>query len=177
MIKLYHGTIADFDHIDLTKGRGYKDFGKGFYATPDSDQAEKLARKGLRYLKKTRSPEIIAYRYNLIFDDKNAEKSLKIKTFSGPNLEWIRFIVENRKSDTSAHDYDVVIGPTADADTFAIINTYGQELIDSDFDLSLSKFVIQQMHPERLSLQYFFGTVAALQYLSFDQNDKRKVIV
>ncbi len=28
---LYHGTNADIEPIDLTKGLRYKDFGKGFY--------------------------------------------------------------------------------------------------------------------------------------------------
>ena len=33
---LYHGTNADIESIDLTKGLRYKDFGKGFYLTRDS---------------------------------------------------------------------------------------------------------------------------------------------
>lgn len=33
MKPLYHGTIYDFDEIDVSVGKGYKDFGKGFYAT------------------------------------------------------------------------------------------------------------------------------------------------
>ena len=32
---LYHGTNADIEAIDLTKGMRHKDFGKGFYLTPD----------------------------------------------------------------------------------------------------------------------------------------------
>ncbi len=32
---LYHGTNADFDRISLTIGLRYKDFGWGFYLTPD----------------------------------------------------------------------------------------------------------------------------------------------
>ncbi len=31
---LYHGSNADIDCIDLTRGLRYKDFGKGFYLTP-----------------------------------------------------------------------------------------------------------------------------------------------
>lgn len=29
MRDLYHGTVYDIDEIDVTKGKGYKDFGKG----------------------------------------------------------------------------------------------------------------------------------------------------
>ena len=32
---LYHGTNADFDRISLTIGLRHKDFGWGFYLTPD----------------------------------------------------------------------------------------------------------------------------------------------
>ena len=28
---LYHGTISEITEIDVSKGRGNKDFGKGFY--------------------------------------------------------------------------------------------------------------------------------------------------
>ena len=43
MKPLYHGTIYDFDEIDVSAGKGYKDFGKGFYATAVSSHAERLA--------------------------------------------------------------------------------------------------------------------------------------
>ncbi|MCR5424890.1 MAG: DUF3990 domain-containing protein [Bacteroidales bacterium] len=33
-MKLYHGTNADIEAIDLSRGLRYKDFGRGFYATP-----------------------------------------------------------------------------------------------------------------------------------------------
>ena len=43
MKPLYHGTIYDFDEIDVSAGKGYKDFGKGFYATAVPSHAERLA--------------------------------------------------------------------------------------------------------------------------------------
>ena len=33
MKRLYHGSVFDISEIYLTKGRDYKDFEKGFYAT------------------------------------------------------------------------------------------------------------------------------------------------
>jgi hypothetical protein len=42
-ITLYHGTIYEFDIIDVTKGRGNKDFGRGFYASRDIHHAERIA--------------------------------------------------------------------------------------------------------------------------------------
>ena len=44
-MKLYHGTNADIGAIDLNQGLRYKDFGKGFYATPDRKTAIRMAQK------------------------------------------------------------------------------------------------------------------------------------
>ena len=41
MKDLFHGTTADFTEISLQKGKGYKDFGKGFYATAVKSHAER----------------------------------------------------------------------------------------------------------------------------------------
>lgn len=45
---LYHGTNADIESIDLIKGLRYKDFGKGFYLTPDKTTAIRMAQKKAR---------------------------------------------------------------------------------------------------------------------------------
>ena len=47
-MKLYHGSNADIDRIDLTRGLRYKDFGKGFYLTPSRDTAVRMAQKKAR---------------------------------------------------------------------------------------------------------------------------------
>lgn len=36
---LYHGTNKAFDTIDLTKSKPNKDFGQGFYLSPEYSQA------------------------------------------------------------------------------------------------------------------------------------------
>lgn len=45
MRDLYHGTIYDIKEIDVTQGKGYKDFGKGFYATSVKCHADNIARR------------------------------------------------------------------------------------------------------------------------------------
>lgn len=62
---LFHGTNTDIDTIDLSRSLNHKDFGKGFYLTPE--QAAKALQdkyldqqyyfgteKALRYLKKSK---------------------------------------------------------------------------------------------------------------------------
>lgn len=51
-MRLYHGTNIDFDVIDLGKSNKYKDFGQGFYLTDIRSQAEELATKKAKLLKK-----------------------------------------------------------------------------------------------------------------------------
>ena len=38
MKDLFHGTTYDINKIDVTQGKGYKDFGKGFYMGTDRTQ-------------------------------------------------------------------------------------------------------------------------------------------
>ncbi|MCL2232160.1 MAG: DUF3990 domain-containing protein [Treponema sp.] len=40
---LYHGSNHNFDEIDLSKSKDRRDFGKGFYTTTISEQAEDWA--------------------------------------------------------------------------------------------------------------------------------------
>lgn len=50
MRDLFHGTTYDINEIDVMMGKGYKDFGKGFYATPVKSHAENIARRNKRIL-------------------------------------------------------------------------------------------------------------------------------
>ena len=45
---LYHGSNADINRIDFTRGLRHKDFGKGFYLTPARDTAVRMAQKKAR---------------------------------------------------------------------------------------------------------------------------------
>ena len=186
MKKLYHGSLSAFDEIDLSAGKGYKDFGKGFYATAVKKHAERLAirNKGIltkrQKVLKIKNPSlkvepVVAYRYNLLYDENNTE-NLSIKIFTTADAEWLRFIVANRKSSASVHDYDIVIGPTADAQTTTIINEHMEELEESGFGEDVCDKVIAELMPENLPKQYFFGTEEALKTLKFDKI-KRQVIL
>lgn len=161
-------------------GKGYKDFGKGFYATSVKSHAESIARRNKRILEareakilqrnpKYKTKVYLAYRYNLEFDDSCIDdpNNLKIKVFKKADREWVRFILKNRDSDRAMHDYDIVIGPTADENTVTIINSYKEELIATDYAGDVLDALIKELEPENLPKQYFFGTDAAIQKLRF----------
>ena len=56
---LYHGSNQDIVEVDLLKGMSFKDFGRGFYLTPDYDTACRMAKKKARMLKGV--PTVIEY--------------------------------------------------------------------------------------------------------------------
>ena len=181
MKKLYHGSIYEFDVIDVSAGKGYKDFGKGFYATAVPSHAERLAirnksitekRQSLLKNKKGLQP-ITAYRYNLLYSE--GISGLKVKVFKEADKEWLRFILQNRKSDGCIHDYDIVVGPTADAETTTIINEYYDEVEESGYSDEVCEKVIAELKPENLPKQYFLGTQKAADTLRFDKI-KRQVV-
>ena len=178
-IILYHGTIYEFDKIDVAKGKGNKDFGRGFYTSRDSRHAERLAtrnksieeeRFALRGVKKSVTPWLYAYDFDL---DNLA--ALNVKEFASADREWMRFVVLNRESKSKAqeHEYDIVIGPTANDNTRAAIQTVmpltkGQVMTDKAIDT-----LISLIEPENLPRQFFIGTKRAAELLRLIE---RKII-
>ena len=140
-----------------------------------------MQKKGSKY----RAKVYQAYRYNLEFDDScidnpeglNVKVFIKadrewvrfilMKIFNKADREWVRFILENRNSDSSVHDFDIVIGPTADENTVTVINSYKDELEETDYADEVLDALIKELEPENLPKQYFFGTRQALSKLHF----------
>jgi hypothetical protein len=86
-MKLYHGTNADIETIDLTKGLRYKDFGKGFYLTPNRETACRMAQKRARLFGGTAT--LITYE----LDDSALQSDLKVKVFpEKASVEWLLFV-------------------------------------------------------------------------------------
>ena len=108
---LYHGTNADIESIDLTKGLRFKDFGNGFYLTPNRETACRMAQKRARLFGGTAT--LITYE----LDDSALQSDLKVRVFpEKASVEWFLFVDANRdrKSKQPVHDYDIVVGPIAD---------------------------------------------------------------
>jgi len=111
-VMVYHGTTSLFDGIDVAKGKPYKDFGKGFYVTLTYAHAESLARRNKRLelerYERRCDAYVYTYEMNLAsFADFN------VKEFTQADLEWMRFVLANRRSRERAHHYDIIVGPTA----------------------------------------------------------------
>ena len=126
---LYHGSNIEIDKIDLTKCRPFKDFGRGFYTTLLQEQAWAMAKRTVRIYKKG-LPCITEF----FLDDAALEDPrFNIKRFEKPDIEWARFVVNNRNH--TIHDlsvlesntdckYDIVTGPVANDDITALMDIY-----------------------------------------------------
>ncbi|MDR1328888.1 MAG: DUF3990 domain-containing protein [Oscillospiraceae bacterium] len=169
IIKLYHGTIYDFDVIDVNRGKPWKDFGCGFYASRTELQARRLAIRNRSFenallVENGVKPDAQAWVYTFEFDDDNLAK-LNVKEFTEPNEEWVRFVVKNRSSRKRRHDYDIVIGPTANDDTNVVVQAFMNRIYgDTNSDKAIQTF-LDNILPERLPYQVFFGTQRAADLL------------
>ena len=86
--------------------------------------------------------------------------SLKILRFKEPDSEWLNFVAANRKSKDTKGDWDIVIGPVANDQTFPTILLYLDGYLDAEN-------AIRQLLPQKLKDQYTFKTEKALSLLKF----------
>ena len=138
---LYHGTNADIESIDLTKGLRFKDFGNGFYLTPNRETACRMAQKRARLFGGT--------------------SDLKVRVFpEKASVEWLLFVDANRdrKSQQPVHDYDIVVGPIADDGVVLQLTNYREGIYSPEEAARL-------LQDRYLDQQYYFGTERALNYL------------
>ncbi len=141
---IYHGSYCKVEEPKIVEGKYTKDFGKGFYCTILSEQAEKWARK-------YDTPIINMYEYN-------EDNTLKIKNFTVMTEEWLDFIINSRRGKT--HNYDIVIGAMADDQVYNYITDLIDGVITREAFWELAKF----RHPTH---QIAFCTEKSLKCIVF----------
>ena len=152
---LYHGTNADFERISLTIGLRYKDFGHGFYATPDRQTAIRMAQKRARLFGGV--PTLITFE----LDEAALTSDLKVKVFPEKAcVEWLLFVDANRerKNTEPIHDYDIVIGPIANDGVVLQLTNYREGIYSPEEAARL-------LQDRYLDQQYYFGTEHAVRFL------------
>jgi hypothetical protein len=152
---LFHGTNEDIKIIDLTKGLRHKDFGKGFYLTPDKNTAIRMAQKKARLFGGIAT--LITYE----MDEVALKSDLKVKVFpEKASVEWLVFVDANRDRKTvePIHDYDIVIGPIADDGVVLQLTNFREGIYTPEQAAA-------QLQDRYLDQQYYFGTGQALRYL------------
>ena len=141
---IYHGSYCKIEEPKIIEGKYTKDFGKGFYCTILSEQAEKWANK-------YDTPVINMYEYS-------ENNNLKIKNFTLMTEEWLDFIINCRSG--KKHEYDIVIGAMADDQVYNYITDLINGAITRSAFWELAKF----RHPTH---QIAFCTEESLSCIKF----------
>lgn len=157
---LYHGTISDIEHIDVSLGKGRKDFGKGFYMAVSKQQAIGMMHKKYREAIRRSMHKNEAYfsekLYSITLNEQMIPE-LNIKIFEVADEEWLDFILMCREKGGTPHDYDLVIGPTADDDTAFCLKAYWDGLYGKTGSVEAKQALLNNLETDNLGVQYFVG--------------------
>jgi len=128
---IYHGSDNIIDKPNYEGGRKFSDFGRGFYATTNIEMAKSWATR-----RKDKPAYVNKYMFNV-----DGLNSLTLDL----DIHWILFIAYNRglilndeinhilnKKYENIHEYDVIIGPTADDKMFDTLNLFFNNNITID---------------------------------------------
>ena len=162
---VYHGTTSLFDKIDVSKGKPYKDFGKGFYVTKSRSHAIKLALRNKQIAIEISKNQAEAYLYTYEMNLTRLSH-FHIKEFLAADLEWVQFVLTNRKVRNRTHEYDIVLGPTANDDTMVVINAYLDGLYGELGSENALNTLLKNIEAEKLPGQIYFGNNKAVSLLS-----------
>ena len=158
-MRLYHGSNTAFREIDLSFCRPNKDFGRGFYLTPDRSAADRMALRTVRRF--DGRPYVMTFEF-----DESALEDVPVKRFAMPSVEWAMFVMANRRPDAPAEDhnrdnrYGIVIGPVANDDLALLFRQFALGLVTVEM-------MVQEMRYKQLTIQYSFHTPVAVAALGF----------
>lgn len=153
-MKLYHGTNAKILQIYFNESRVGKDFGLGFYLTPDRQVAQRQAE---RKFEQHGVGKAQVYEYDI---DEADMQSLHVLNFDSYTLEWARFVLMNRKNRTrtQVHDYDIVVGPIAD-------DVIGYQIRRVEEGIISEEQFLEEIKYHTVTIQYMFSTEKSIKLL------------
>jgi hypothetical protein len=77
--------------------------------------------------------------------------------FEQADEEWLDFILMCREKGGIPHEYDVVIGPTADDDTMLCLRTYWDGLYGAVGTVEAKRVLLNNLETDNLGIQYYIG--------------------
>jgi hypothetical protein len=152
---IYHGSDTPVEVPKILISNRLLDFGEGFYTTSYLEQAQRWAMR-VREIKKSKEQIVSIYEFNA---DK-AEKDLRIIKFDSPGHEWLHFISACRSGKETGLEYDIVMGPVANDNVYAVIQLFETGL------LSEAETIIR-LKVEKIFDQILFHTERALRYCTY----------
>ena len=151
---LYHGTTVDIEHIELSKSRPNKDFGRAFYLSTEETQAMEMAQFKAAFEDAT--PIVNVYEF-----DEALFEQFRCKRFEEYTTEWAHFVYNHRTEPNgrTLHDFDIVYGPIANDRIGAQIARFKQGYITFD------EFLKRIQYIKGITFQYAFCTQRAVDKL------------
>lgn len=158
---LFHGSLEVVATPKIMSRSFYRplDFGTGFYTTSSKVQAQRWVENRLEYETGAMRGFINSYS----FDEAGFEKSGLIRKDFSRNpvsVEWLRFVMLNRRGRNPEHHYDLVTGPVANDRVYTVISAYEAGFFDE-------AETIARMKTYRLANQFLFHTEESLRFLCF----------
>jgi len=157
---LYHGSNKEVVEPNLYMSRKYLDFGIGFYLTSNKEQAIVFSQKVVLREKRNKRPSGVATINVYSFELEQGKHEPNILNFSNPCDEWLDYVIKNSVEPDEADKSDIVIGPVANDDVYAVIDFYEKGALSR-------KEAIDALKVRKLFNQYTFKTENALKYLRF----------
>ena len=124
---LYHGSTLPVEDPKILPSEAFLDFGTGFYTTTSYRQAERWAKIKMRRLN-TDVGYVSVYK----FDYDAAALQSEIFRFQAADMEWLRFVVGNRRGEELFKAADLHIGPVADDNIYRSIRLFETGVLDSE---------------------------------------------
>ncbi len=160
---IYHGSTVPVAKPEIRTGETFLDFGRGFYTTTFEYQAERWAR-----IKMRREGKDIGYVSVYEFEYDAAQKESAIYRFSQADMEWLQFVVGNRRGmmdEQCLNEYDMHIGPVADDNVYRTIRLFETGVLEVEETL-------KRLKTEVLQDQWTFHTERALSFIKFIESKK-----
>jgi hypothetical protein len=152
---IYHGSTVVVKQPAILQSGRMVDFGAGFYATSNKEQALIWAR--LVAVRREMPGRFLSV-YE--FDFEKAEKELAIVRFAEPDEAWLDFVCANRRDRETPRAYDMVFGPVADDRVYTVVQYYENGVYDKDE-------AIKRLKADKLYDQFLFHTEKSLEYCRF----------
>lgn len=151
-MKLYHGSNVKVENINLSMSRPAKDFGRAFYLSAEIEQAKEMA----QFKVETFGGDVVV---NVFEFDTSVLEELKVLHFDRYSVEWAKFVLANRNSLETLHDYDVVFGPIAN-------DKIGRQIFNLQAGyIDFPTFIKRIQYPEGITFQWAFCTERAVKHL------------
>ena len=125
-----------------------------------------MLRKKIKYTKAN-----CGYLYSYPINENVFEQFItqnRVKYFADADYEWLNYILSNRAIKGVAHNYDIVIGPTADDDMKLILNNYREGFYGFVGSIEAMRTTLNLLNPEKFGTQMVINTELGLNVLRQD---------